>query len=375
MYAVIMAGGQGTRFWPRSRRKRPKQLLDIVGSESMIRQTVDRLLPFVNPEDVYIVTGMEHVEELIGHIPDLPSENIMAEPLGRNTAPCIGLAAMRLKKLDPEGVMAVLPADHVILDKGGFLETLRNACEVAKSGDYIITLGMTPDRPETGYGYIKKGPVVREGTVPDLRTERSGVVESGLSPTRFEAYHVERFVEKPDRATAEQYIKSGEYLWNAGMFVFKVSTILRAIEKYMPDLYIGLLRLEPALGTEDQERALNDVYGGLPSVSIDYGIMEKAENVLVIPSTFGWNDVGSWTAIDDLLPRDEHGVVAQAEHISIDTKDCIVYSPKKLVATIGVSNLIVVETEDALLICDKSRAQDVKKVVEILEREGRDKYL
>ncbi|MBM2838469.1 MAG: mannose-1-phosphate guanylyltransferase [Deltaproteobacteria bacterium] len=354
MYAVIMAGGQGARFWPRSRRKRPKQLLDIVGSESMIRQTVDRLLSFVNPEDVYVVTGMEHVEELIGHIPDVPSENIIAEPVSRNTAPCIGLAAMRLKKRDPEGVMAVLPADHVILDKGGFLETLRNACEVAKSGDYIITLGMRPDRPETGYGYIKKGSGVRgQGSV----------------------YHVERFVEKPDKATAEQYVKSGEYLWNAGMFVFKVSTILKAIERYMPDLYIGLLRLEPALGTKEQERALNDVYGELPSVSIDYGVMEKADNVLVIPSTFGWNDVGSWTAIDDLLPRDEHGVVAQAEHISIDTKDCIVYSPKKLVATIGVSNLIVVETEDALLICDKSRAQDVKKVVEILEREGREKYL
>ena len=374
MYAVIMAGGQGTRFWPRSRRKRPKQLLDIVGSESMIRQTVDRLLPFVNPEDIYVVTGMEHVEELVGHIPDVPSENIIAEPVGRNTAPCIGLAAMRLKKRDPEGVMAVLPADHVILDKGGFLETLRNACEVAKSGDYIVTLGMTPDRPETGYGYIKKGDLTTP-LIPLLNKEGStkcGVVELGLSQS---VYHVERFVEKPNKETADGYVKSGEFLWNAGMFVFKVSTILKAIERYMPDLYIGLLRLEPALGTEEQERALNDVYGELPYVSIDYGVMEKADNVLVIPSTFGWNDVGSWTAIDDLLPRDEHGVVAQAEHISIDTKDCIVYSPKKLVATIGVSNLIVVETEDALLICDKSRAQDVKKVVEILEREGREKYL
>ncbi|MEK6725965.1 MAG: mannose-1-phosphate guanylyltransferase [Deltaproteobacteria bacterium] len=385
MYAVIMAGGQGARFWPRSRKKRPKQLLDIVGSESMIRQTVDRLLPFVDPENVYVVTGIEHVEELIGHIQDVPSENIIAEPVGRNTAPCIGLAAMRLKKRDPESVMAVLPADHVILDKDIFLETLRNACEVAKSGDYIITLGMTPDRPETGYGYIKKGSVVREGTVPDLRPSpfcpplnkggTKGGVESGLSQTRFEAYHVERFVEKPDRATAEQYVKSGEYLWNAGMFVFKVSTILKAIERHMPDLYLGLLRLEPALGREEQERALNDVYGELPSVSIDYGVMEKADNVLVIPSTFGWNDVGSWTAIDDLLPRDEQGVVAHAEHISIDTKDCIIYSPKKLVATIGVSNLIVVETEDALLICDKSRAQDVKKVVEMLEKEGKEQYL
>lgn len=354
MFAVIMAGGQGTRFWPRSRRKRPKQLLDIVGSESMIRQTVDRLDPLIKPEDLYVVTGKEHVEELIGHIPHVPSENIIAEPIGRNTAPCIGLAAMMLKKMNPEGVMAVLPADHVILDKEGFLETLRLAGDVAKSGDYIITLGMKPDRPETGYGYIKQGPVVGgQGSV----------------------YKVERFVEKPDKETAEGYVKSGEYLWNAGMFVFKVSTILRAIEKYMPDLYIGLLRMEPALGTDSQEKALSEVYGELPSVSIDYGVMEKADNVLVVPSTFGWNDVGSWTAIDDLLPKDEHGVVAHAEHISIDTKDCIVYSPKKLVATIGVRDLIVVETEDALLICDKSRAQDVKKVVEILEKEGKGKYL
>ncbi|HLB05132.1 MAG TPA: mannose-1-phosphate guanylyltransferase [Thermodesulfobacteriota bacterium] len=368
MFAVIMAGGQGTRFWPRSRRKRPKQLLDIVGPESMIRQTVDRLDPLIKPEDVYVVTGKEHIEELIGHIPYVPSENIIAEPIGRNTAPCIGLAAMRLRKIDPEGIMAVLPADHVILDKEAFIETLRFAGDVAKNSDYIITLGMKPDRPETGYGYIKMSSEFRVQS-----SEFKSVGAYGHTP--FPVYHVERFVEKPDMKTAEGYVKSGEYLWNAGMFIFKVSTILRAIEKYMPDLYIGLLRMEPALGTDSQEKVLSEVYGELPSVSIDYGVMEKADNVLVVPSTFGWNDVGSWTAIDDLLPRDEHGVVAHAEHISIDTKDCIIYSPKKLVATIGVSDLIVVETEDALLICHKSRAQDVKKVVEILEKEGKGKYL
>ncbi|MDO8444736.1 MAG: mannose-1-phosphate guanylyltransferase [Deltaproteobacteria bacterium] len=374
MYAVIMAGGQGTRFWPRSRRKRPKQLLDIVGSESMIRQTVDRLDSLIKPKDVYVVTGKEHVEELIGHIPHVPSENIIAEPIGRNTAPCIGLAAMRLRRIDPEGVMAVLPADHVILDKEGFLETLRFAGDVAKSGDYIITLGMKPDRPETGYGYIKKGSVVSGQWPVGWAVPTSSESKDGVTPP-LQVFKVERFVEKPDKDTAEEYVKSGQYLWNAGMFVFKVSTILRAIEKFMPDLYIGLLRMEPALGTDSQEKILSEVYGELPSVSIDYGVMEKADNVLVVPSTFGWNDVGSWTAIDDLLPRNEHGVVAHAEHISIDTKDCIVYSPKKLVATIGVSDLIVVETEDALLICHKSRAQDVKKVVEILEKEGKGKYL
>jgi mannose-1-phosphate guanylyltransferase len=366
MYAVIMAGGQGTRFWPRSRRKRPKQLLDIVGSESMIRQTVDRLLPLVKPADIYVVTGKEHVEELLGHIPDVPAENILAEPIGRNTAPCIGLAAMRLKKIDPEGVMAVLPADHVILDKERFLGTLRFAGDVAKSGEYIITLGMKPDRPETGYGYIKTG----------NRHEAIGAGSVGaIHELPLQICNVERFVEKPDKETAEGYVKSGDYLWNAGMFVFKVSTILKAIERYMPDLYIGLLRLEPALGTPEQERVMEEVYGSLPSISIDYGIMEKADNVLVIPSDFGWNDVGSWTAIDDLLPRDEQGMVVHGESISIDSKDCIVYSPRKLVATIGVSNLIVVETEDAILICDKSRAQDVKKVVEILEKERKEKYL
>lgn len=365
MFAVIMAGGQGTRFWPRSRRKRPKQLLDIVGPESMIKQTVDRLAPLVKPEDIYIVTGMEHVTELIGHIGHVPSENVMAEPVGRNTAPCIGLAAIRLRKRDPEGLMVILPADHAILDKDGFLETIGFAGEVAKSGDYIITIGMRPDKPETGYGYIKKGLEYRAGSLEVV----------GYADKHLQAHHVEKFVEKPDTATAEGYVNSGNYLWNAGMFVFKVSTILRAIEKHMPELYLGLLRLEPTLGTAEQDRALNDVYGGLPSVSIDYGIMEKADNVLVIPSDFGWNDVGSWTAIDDLLPRDENGVVAHAEHISIDTKDSIVYSPKKLVATIGITNLIIVETEDALLVCDKSRAQDVKKVVEMLEKKGMNKYL
>lgn len=361
MKAVIMAGGQGTRFWPRSRRKRPKQLLDIVGSESMIRQTVDRLIPFVSHRDIYVVTGKEHLEELTGHLPDIPEENIMAEPVGRNTAPCIGLAAIRLRRSDPEGVMAVLPADHVILDKEGFLATLRFAGEIAEAGDYIITLGMKPDRPETGYGYIKTGPEFR--------------VQGSEHAVPMQAYHVERFVEKPDRETAERYVESGGFFWNAGMFVFRVSTILRALERHMPELYIGLLRLEPFLGTTGQDKAMSDMYGGLPAISVDYGIMEKAGNVLVIPSSFGWNDVGSWTAVDDLLPKDEHGVAANAEHISIDTTDCIVYSPKKLVATIGVSNLIVVETEDALLICDKSRAQDVKKVVEMLETEGKSEYL
>ena len=356
MYAVIMAGGQGTRFWPRSRRKRPKQLLNIVGSESMIRQTVDRLVPLVQPRDVYVVTGKDHMEELVRHVSDVPAGNILAEPEGRNTAPCIGLAAMLLKKKDPGGVMVVLPSDHVILDKEGFVETLKFAADAAGRGDYIITLGMKPDRPETGYGYIKTG----------IRHEATG---------RRDIFKVESFVEKPDKKTAEEYVKSGQYLWNAGMFVFKVSTILKAIETHMPELYTGLLRLEPFLGTGGQEKALSEIYGSLPSVSVDYGIMEKADNVLVIPADFGWNDVGSWTAIDDLLPRDEHGVVAHAEHISIDTRDCIVYSPKKLVATIGVSNLIVVETDDALLICDKSRAQDVKKVVEILEKEGKASYL
>src|SRR3972149_2568770 len=209
MFAVIMAGGQGTRFWPRSRRKRPKQLLDIVGPESMIRQTVDRLDPLIKPEDVYVVTGKEHIEELIGHIPYVPSENIIAEPIGRNTAPCIGLAAMRLRKIDPEGIMAVLPADHVILDKEAFIETLRFAGDVAKNSDYIITLGMKPDRPETADGYIKMS---TEFGVQS--PEFKGVGAYGHTP--FPVYHVERFVEKPDMKTAEGYVKSGEYLWNAG---------------------------------------------------------------------------------------------------------------------------------------------------------------
>lgn len=356
LVAVIMAGGRGERLWPRSTHSTPKHLLKFGGEKAMVAETVDRLKFLVSLEKIFIVTSQENAQPIKKLFPQFPLANIITEPFSRNTAACIGLAAVFVKRRFPEAVIAIFPSDHVINERRRFAETIRFGAFWAEREKSLVIVGLKPNRPETGYGYIELG-------------GRIG------GKNRLAIHRVKRFVEKPDLKKAKGFVSSGRYLWNAGMFIFKVEEILKTFKLFMPEFHRSLLKIEAHLDKTDEKKVINRVYKGLKSISIDYGVMEKADNVLVVPSTFGWNDVGSWTAIDDLLPRDEHGVVAHAEHISIDTKDCIIYSPKKLVASIGVSDLIVVETEDALLICHKSRAQDVKKVVEILEKEGKERYL
>ena len=352
MYAVIMAGGSGTRFWPLSRERLPKQLLRLFGDKTMVEETISRVTPLIPEERIYILTTSTGVESIRFHLPHLErrlGRNFIVEPAGKNTAPALGLAAIHLKGKDPEGIMVALPADHVIRDGEVFLETLRVGKTVAGEG-YLVTIGIRPTRPETGYGYI---------ALKDRVDEERGIVP----------YRVERFVEKPDLPRAKRFLRSGRYLWNSGIFIWKVSTFLEEMERHMPDLYGALLRIEEALRRGDQEEA-DRIYLGLAPISVDYGIMERSHRIKALPGLFEWNDVGSWRAMEDLLARDEKGNVVVGNVMAIESRDSILYGGERLLAVLGVEGMVVVDTEDATLVCPKERAQDVRRVVEALKREG-----
>jgi mannose-1-phosphate guanylyltransferase len=356
MFAVIMAGGKGSRFWPRSRERMPKHLLDIQGERTIIRETVDRIRPLVPPERTLIVTSRSHAAALIRQFPEIPAENILIEPVGRNTAPCIGLAALHIQKRVPDAVMLVLPSDHRISNENAFRRVLAAAGRAASGGDALITIGIRPTGPETGYGYIEQG---------DLFTTGEGE----------KIYRVRSIREKPPLEQAQEFLRQGCFLWNSGMFVWKASTILKAIERFLPELHEGLLQIREALGTEREEEIVGEVYSAQKAVSIDYGVMEKAGNVLVVPGDFGWSDLGSWDALWEVSGKDENGNAVRGSFIGIDAGNSLVHSPGKLVALVGVRDLIVVETGDALLICRRGRSQDVRKVVETLEKDNRKEYL
>ncbi len=351
VHTVIMAGGSGVRFWPQSRRHRPKQLLNIVGEKTMIRATVDRVIPLTPIDKIMIVTGVHHSEKIHKQIPEMPENSIVAEPVGRNTAPCVALAAYKLAKRDPEAVMVVLPADHLITKEEEFRSVLRDAAKLAADTGDLITFGIIPDRPETGYGYIQLGPMIAEF--------------GGLK-----AHRVERFVEKPDLITAQSYLQHGDYLWNSGMFIWKVSSIVNALQRYLPVVSKAMESLTPFLDTPDEPKAIAEVYESLPDISIDYGVMERADNVLVVPVDVGWNDVGSWTSLQDVWNTDEEGNAIKGKFLSLNAKGCVVSSPQKLTALVGVEDLIVVDTPDAILVCRKDKAQDIKQLQQLLVKHG-----
>ncbi len=352
--ALIMAGGRGERFWPRSRKNLPKQFLSLTDDgKTMIQLTVERILPLVKMEDIYIATNKNYRELVRSQLPGIPEENILCEPVGRNTAPCIGLGAAHIGKKYENALMLVLPSDHLIKFNNMFLSSLREACRVAMEDDNLVTLGITPTYPETGYGYIKFNPQKTLGG----------------------AYEVERFVEKPTLEVAKEYLETEEYLWNSGMFIWKLSSIWKNMEKYMPEAYAGLQRIGAAIGTPEEEAVLEQEFAALPSVSIDYGIMEKAQHIYTIPGTFGWDDVGSWLAVERIKKTNEDGNVVNGNVITIDTHNCIVQGTNKLIAAVGLRDLIIVDTEDAILICEKHRAGDIRKVTENLKICNRDEYL
>ncbi len=353
---MVMAGGSGTRFWPACRTRKPKQLLPILGDKPMLRRTVDRVLPLVGPERVLIVSGLAHGSGVRELLPDLPPENIILEPVGRNTAAACGLAARWLMKKQGGGVMAVLSADALIDPVDSFRRDLSLAAKAAAGTGRMITVGLKPTRPETGYGYLEQG--------RRLETEAGGEVFELLS-----------FREKPDRETAEGYLRQGGYFWNAGIFVWEAGTLLARLEEFMPDLARGLEKLEPWLLTPDQDRGLEEIYPGLPAQSIDFGIMEKAGDKYMIPAGFQWSDVGSWEEIYQLSDKDARGNAAGPGDLLLDSRGCLVRAGEKTVALLGVENLVVVETKDALLVMDRDRAQEIGRITAALKAADRTELL
>lgn len=355
--ALIMAGGRGERFWPKSRKHLPKQFLSLTNDgKTMIQLTVERILPIVDMDNIYISTNENYKKLVMEQLPEIPEANILCEPVGKNTAPCIGLAAVHIRKKIGDAIMMVLPSDHLIKNNVMFLDVLRDASDVAKENTNLVTVGITPSYPEIGYGYIQ------------FDTQN-------ISECKNRAYKVLKFKEKPDLSKAKEYVSSGEYLWNSGMFIWKSSSILSNIESFMPETYEGLKKIEESIGTDIQNEVLNSEFEKFKSESIDYGIMEHAKDIYILPGTFGWDDVGSWLALERINPTNEFGNVVNGNVISIDTKNSIIHGGKKLVATVGLKDIIVVDTEDALLICDKDSTQDIKKIIENLKICNRTEYV
>ncbi len=352
--ALIMAGGRGERFWPKSRKSLPKQFLSLTGDgKTMIQLTVERILPLVAMEDIYISTNKDYKALVLEQLPNIPKENILCEPYSRNTAPCIGLGAVHISKKYEDAIMIVLPSDHLIKYNSMFINTLKDASEIAKQNSNLVTIGITPDYPETGYGYIKFNPTICEGR----------------------SFEVDRFVEKPSLEVAKEYLATDEYLWNSGMFVWKVSSILQKIKEFMPDTYQGLIKIRESIGTPDEDFILEKEFYNFKSISIDYGIMEKSKNIYTLPGTFGWDDVGSWLAVERFKKTNELGNVVDGNVITIESKNCIIEAGKKLIATVGIENLIIVDTEDATLICEKDSAGDIKKILDNLKICNRNEYI
>lgn len=352
--ALIMAGGRGERFWPRSRQNMPKQFLSLTDDgRTMLQLTVERIQPLVGLEDIFIVTNRSYKALVREQLPGLPEGNILCEPVGRNTAPCIGLGAVHMAKKYGDAVMMVLPSDHLIKYTSLFLNTLSDACEVAEQGEHLVTLGIAPDSPETGYGYIKFQSEERLGR----------------------AFAVERFVEKPDLETAKAYLASEQYLWNSGMFIWKTSTILKNLQAYLPETYQGLCRIGESIGTEAEEQVLEREFQELPAESIDYGVMEKAGGIYILSGAFGWDDVGSWLAVGRIKRSNELGNVVEGNVVTVDTRNTTIQGSGKLIAAVGLEDMIVVDSEDALLICEKGHAGDIKKVLENLKICNRREYL
>ena len=350
--AVIMAGGRGERFWPKSRNSCPKQFLSLTSDgETMIQKTVKRLMPVVDIEDVYVVTNAAYKDLVMDQLKGIPEENILAEPCARNTAPCIAFAASVISRKYDDAVMLVLPSDHLIGYEDIYVNTLKKAMSVAEEGKNLVTIGITPTYPETGYGYINFGQ------------------EKGY------AYQVERFVEKPDLPTAKEYLASGKYLWNSGMFVWKVSSVMANLKEFMPDIYEGAVRIGEAFGTAGFTETLVKEFTAFRSESIDFGIMEKAGDIYTIPGSFGWDDVGSWLAVERINETDDDKNYTEGDVITVDSKRTTICGGKRLVAAIGTRDIIIVDTDDVLLVCSKNNTQDVKKVIAKLKEEGRSELI
>ncbi len=350
-YAVILAGGRGERFWPMSTRRKPKQLLSLVEKRPMITAAVERLDTLIPPERILVITSAELKDATCDVLPALPKENVIGEPVGRDTAAAVALGAALVKNRDPQGAFCVLTADHVIGDIPVFLNTLKQALEQVVSSDVLMTIGIKPAFPSTGFGYIEAG---------------DHLTQDGL----MECFRVKRFVEKPDLDTAKQYVKAGTFFWNSGMFVWSVKTIQRSLETHCPLLADMMRRIEPAIGTARFHDVLKSIYDNLEKISVDYALMEKADNIIMAKGTFAWDDVGSWAALVNHFDSDENGNVIIGKVESLDSSGNIAVTRDGLVALIGVENMVVVQAGTVTLVCPKNRVQNVKNMVKLLNQKG-----
>jgi len=355
-YGVIMAGGGGTRFWPLSRQRTPKQLLNLSGRELMINEAIDRLSYIVDKNNIFILTNAAQVESMLKATKGrMNPKHILSEPASRNTAACIGYAAMEIIKKYEDGIMIITPSDAYIKETDKFTRVLIEAVKSAEEQDKLVTIGITPTFPATGYGYIRYD--------KSQKTAAKTVVE---------------FKEKPDERTAKAYLATGDYAWNSGIFIWKASTILHKFEQLIPDIYADICKIGDAMGKEKEYDVIREVYPNIRKISIDYAIMETSAangDVLVVPGEFGWNDVGSWDMIGALHESDENGNITLGDTLTINTTSSVIYSSQKLVAVIGVDNLVIVETSDAIMVCNKEKAQDVKLIVDQLHANGRKELL
>ncbi|MDO4332310.1 MAG: mannose-1-phosphate guanylyltransferase [Eubacteriales bacterium] len=352
-YGVIMAGGGGTRFWPLSTKAEPKQFLNLSGKDILVNETIDRQSAFIDREDIFIVTNQTQAELMLARTDGrVRRDHVLAEPAARNTAACIGYAAMEITRKYGDGVMCIFAADHHIRDEQEYTRVMREAVRTVEETDALVTIGIHPTFPSTGYGYIKNSPI--EGK-------------------RYRK--VEEFVEKPDPDTAQSYVEAGCYAWNSGMFVWKASTILGYFERLLPDIYACLTEIGNAMGTAGEREVIQRVYPTIPKISVDYGIMERAKGILMLEGDFGWSDVGSWDTLDTVRKKDENGNIVSGDTLLMDAKNCVIYGKNKLIAAVGVEDLVVVEGDNAVLVCPQKDAQRVKQVVEQLEKSRKDRFL
>lgn len=351
-----MAGGSGTRFWPRSRSEKPKQYLNLFGRESLLESTINRFGRFLDNENIYIVSGKNQAQVLEEQAAMLPKENLIYEPVGKNTLPCIGLAAVMAEKNNPDGIMVVSPSDHLVKDEALFRETILTASKIANEKDGIVTIGITPSYPATGYGYIQV----------ENELEANGNIKQ---------FKVKRFVEKPDHKTATSYLKDGGFYWNSGMFIFKISVFLKAVEEFAPQLFRDLKIIQSDMGNPSFGETLDAIYRAVEGISVDYGIMEKAKNIYLVEGNFPWNDLGSWESVYLFSEKDENRNAGAGEKIMIDSGNSYVYTDEGVVALVGLDDVVVVREGNAVLVCKRENAEDVKLIVEQLKSKNRNQYL
>ncbi len=355
-YCLIMAGGSGTRFWPKSRVKKPKQYLSIFGDQSLIQETVQRFARFISEDKIYVVSASGQKEVLEEQTTNLPTENLIFEPVGKNTLPAIGLAALTIFENDPEGIMIVSPSDHLIRNDELFRQTIESAALIADKTDGIVTIGITPKFPATGYGYVQTSDEVKLGQL-------------------IKTYSVRKFVEKPNSEVASGYLQQGGFFWNSGIFVFKVSVFLESVKQYAPGLYADLMLIKEFIGTDNYETRLDQIYRQVESISIDYGILEKAKNVFLVQGDFVWNDLGSWEEVYKYAPKDENQNAQTGEVIFLDTKNSYVSAKDSLVAVVGLEDVIVVQEGNTILVCKRDRAEEIKAVIGEIAKRNLNQYL